>query len=209
MEKKCPAYQTIEKESRAELVIERSRFIAHSFPVKRVEEARNQIGALRLLYPDATHCCYAWRLGSDPVLEFATDAGEPRGTAGRPILGAIRHRDLTNLLIAVNRYYGGKKLGVRGLINAYGQAAQLVLESSGVVEREIQVEFLLQSSPVHFQVMVNQLIGFCRGKKGIEIHPDRGEIRFRLPLQRLEEALGYLELKQRDGIILSWKRGDE
>jgi uncharacterized YigZ family protein len=204
MENLNSKYHSIEKDSRAELVIERSRFIAHSISVGREDEARQKIKAIQQLYPDATHYCYAWRVGLDPISEFATDAGEPRGTAGRPILGAIRRRELTNVAVTIIRYFGGKKLGVRGLIDAYRQAAEQVLEISGIIEREIKARFMLQVNPIHFQAMVNQIISFCRGKQLVQIDPDQYEIVFQVALHRHQEALSLIELKQKEGAIVSF-----
>ena len=208
MEKEIYRYLTIEKESISELVVDRSRFIAHSFSVTYQEMVREKILQIQSLYPDASHWCYAWRLGHNPPLEFSTDAGEPHGTAGRPILGSILRSNLTNLLVIVTRYFGGKKLGVRGLINAYQQAAERVLENSGIIEKELLAEFILKINPTDFQFMVNQLIYFCGGKKYLDILPNHGEIRFRILLQRLQEALSFFELKQKEGYILDWERCD-
>jgi uncharacterized YigZ family protein len=208
MEKEIYRYLTIEKESISESVVDRSRFIAHSFSVIYQEMVREKILQIQSLYPDASHWCYAWRLGYNPPLEFSTDAGEPHGTAGRPILGSILRRNLTNLLVIVTRYFGGKKLGIRGLINAYQQAAERVLENSGIIEKELLAEFILKINPTDFQFMVNQLIYFCGGKKYLDILPNHGEIRFRILLQRLQEALSFFELKQKEGYILDWERCD-
>lgn len=208
MEKEIHRYLTIEKESISELVVHRSRFIAYSFSVTYQEMVREKVLQIQSLYPDASHWCYAWRIGCNSPLEFSTDAGEPHGTAGRPILGSILRRNLTNLLVIVTRYFGGKKLGVRGLINAYQQAAEMVLESSSIIEKELLAEFILKINPTGFQLMVNQLIYFCRGKKYLDIDPNCGEIRFRILLQRLQEALSFLELKQKEGYILNWERCD-
>ena len=208
MEKEIHTYLTIEKEYISELVIDRSRFIAHSFSVTYQEMVRERVLQIQSLYPDASHWCYAWRLGYNPPSEFSTDAGEPHGTAGRPILGSILRRNLTNILVIVIRYFGGKKLGIRGLINAYQRATEIVLESSGTIEKELLAEFILKINPTGFQLMVNQLIYFCRGKKYLDILPNCGEIRFRILLQRLQEAFSFLELKQKEGYILSWERCD-
>lgn len=208
MEKEIHKYLTIEKESISELVVDRSRFIAHSFSVTYQEMVREKILQIQSLYPDASHWCYAWRLGHNPPLEFSTDAGEPHGTAGRPILGSLLRSNLTNLLVIVTRYFGGKKLGVRGLINAYQQAAEMVLESSGIIEKELTAEFVLTINPTSFQLMVNQLIYFCRGKKYLELNPNLGKIRFRVHLHRLHETFAFLELKKKEEYLLNWERCD-
>lgn len=205
MEKEIHKYLTIEKETISELVIDRSRFIAHSFSVTSQEAIREKVFQIQSLYPDASHWCYAWRLGNNPSLEFSTDAGEPHGTAGRPILGSILRRNLTNLLVIVSRYFGGKKLGIRGLINAYQQAAEKVLENSGIIEMEPLAEFILTINPTCFQLMVGQLIYFCRDKKYLELDPNDSKIRFRVPLHKLREACAFLEIKKKEKCLLIWK----
>ena len=141
MNTKIHSYHSIEKETEIEFTISKSRFIAHSFMISRRDQIREKIKDVQALYPNATHWCYAWRLWSEPPLEFSTDAGEPRETAGRRILGAIQRRNHFNVLVVVTRYIGGKKVGIRGLIDAYQQSADMALDNSGIVQQEIQVNF--------------------------------------------------------------------
>lgn len=128
------AYTTIERPATAELTVERSRFIGHCFEVATETEAKEFIARIREKHSQATHNCYAYRIGvgENPV-EYYNDHGEPSGTAGKPILGAIQRLNLTNVVVVVTRYFGGKKLGVRGLIEAYGQTATLTLEKAGTI----------------------------------------------------------------------------
>ena len=127
------SYFTVAQPAQLELVVDRSRFLGYCREVATETEVKNFLSEIRTQHPQATHHCYAWRLGSGahPV-EYYSDQGEPSGTAGKPILGAIQRLQLTNLMVVVVRYFGGKKLGIRGLIEAYGQAARLTLEKSGV-----------------------------------------------------------------------------
>ena len=108
-----------------EFTVKRSRFIGSVRTVLSAEEAAALIKDFPLLYPKANHHCWAYRVGIDSPLEHCSDAGEPAGTAGRPILGTIKRHLLDNTLIVVTRYFGGVKLGVRGLIEAYGTAAEM------------------------------------------------------------------------------------
>lgn len=125
-------YLTVERPDTAELTIERSRFIGHCRSIINETEAKSFIAAIRDEHVQATHNCYAYRIGThDPYFEYFNDHGEPAGTAGKPILGAILRLNLTNVVVVVTRYFGGKKLGVRGLIEAYGAAASRVLEQAG------------------------------------------------------------------------------
>ena len=107
----------------SEIKIRRSLFIGHLFPCKVSEEVRLVLARVEAVHKDATHNCWGYSLGPEPRIEYASDDGEPAGTAGKPILAALRQSGMTNLMIVVTRYFGGIKLGVRGLIEAYGQAA--------------------------------------------------------------------------------------
>lgn len=129
-------YTTIEHPATAELTVERSRFIGHCREVATEVEAKAFIARIREEHSQANHNCYAYRIGpgANP-LEYYNDHGEPSGTAGKPILGAIQRLNLTNVVVVVTRYFGGKKLGVRGLIEAYGQAATLALNQAGTAIR--------------------------------------------------------------------------
>ena len=111
-----------------------SKFLAFAWPVHTQAEADMHMAALRKSYHDATHHCFAWRLGNKGETTFADDDGEPAHTAGTPILAAIRSREITNVLVAVVRYFGGTKLGTRGLIEAYRLSADAALEHAECVE---------------------------------------------------------------------------
>lgn len=112
-----------------------SKFIAFARPVQTEEEIKEILTAVREKYYDARHHCYAWRLGADKKRFRANDDGEPSSTGGKPILGQILSNDLTNILIIVIRYFGGIKLGVSGLINAYRTAAADALVHATIVEK--------------------------------------------------------------------------
>lgn len=130
------AYKTIKGEATYELKIERSVFIAHTREANSEEEARAFVAAVRAEHKQAAHNCYAYRIGTGArEATYFNDHGEPGGTAGKPILGAILSREVTNLCVVVTRYFGGKKLGVRGLIEAYGTAAGRAIDAAGVVTR--------------------------------------------------------------------------
>jgi uncharacterized YigZ family protein len=111
------------EEATAELRVKRSLFIGTLAPCGSAEAARGILSRVEARYKDANHHCWAYRLDPDSGTVHSSDGGEPSGTAGRPILAAIRQSDLFNVMIVVTRYFGGVKLGVRGLIDAYGQAA--------------------------------------------------------------------------------------
>ena len=112
--------------------------------VLSADEAAEIIKKFPEIYPKANHHCWAYRIGTGTALEHCSDAGEPSGTAGRPILGVIKRHELTNTLIVVTRYFGGIKLGVRGLIDAYKAAAELAVEQAGAVEMSSTTPLLLR-----------------------------------------------------------------
>ena len=117
-----------------ETEIKKSIFIAHLVPVTSEEEARQSLEGFRKQYKDATHNCYAWRIGTERVLEKSGDDGEPQGTAGHPMLHVLQMQKLTNVLAVVTRYFGGIKLGAGGLTRAYsGSLADAVREASIVI----------------------------------------------------------------------------
>ncbi len=128
----------------AEFTEKRSRFIGSVRMALSADEAADMIKKFPELYPKANHHCWAYRIGSAAALEHCSDAGEPSGTAGRPILGVIKRYELTNTLIVVTRYFGGIKLGVRGLIDAYRAAAELAVERAGAAEMEFHNARLLR-----------------------------------------------------------------
>lgn len=112
-----------------------SRFISKAFPVASEDEAASVLNSLRKEYHDARHCCFAWRLGPGGERWRSSDDGEPSSTAGRPIMGQIVSAGLSDILVAVVRYFGGIKLGVPGLIRAYRTAAADAISKATVVEK--------------------------------------------------------------------------
>lgn len=131
------SYLTLAEPVRSALRERSSKFLAFAYPVTDEEQIRERLDALRKEYYDATHHCYAWRLGPRGENFRANDDGEPSGTAGRPILGQLLSREVTDTLVAVVRYFGGTKLGVPGLIAAYRESAAEVLDEARIVERTV------------------------------------------------------------------------
>ena len=120
-----------------------SKFLSYIYPVRTEEEIRAHLESLRKRYYDATHHCYAWRLGAKGESFRANDDGEPSGTAGKPILGQLLSHELTYCLIVVVRYFGGTKLGVPGLIAAYKESAAEAIAAAEVVERTVDCEIVV------------------------------------------------------------------
>ena len=137
-------YQTIEKQVVAEFSDRGRKFIGMAFPITSVNDFKIALNEVKKLHPKASHYCFAYRLGMDGLTYRVADAGEPSGTAGRPILGQIDGKGLTNVLLVVVRYFGGTLLGVPGLINAYKSAASMALQLTPIVKKPILSEFELQ-----------------------------------------------------------------
>lgn len=130
-------YKTVEAPSQGIYKEKGSKFLAFCFPVKTEGEVKVYLEELKKEYFDARHHCYAYILGYDKSAWRLNDDGEPSGTAGKPIYGQLQSFDLTNTLIVVVRYFGGIKLGVSGLINAYRSAAKDALEKAIIIENTI------------------------------------------------------------------------
>jgi uncharacterized YigZ family protein len=137
-------YYTIDRIATAEYKDRGSKFIAYTCPIQSVEDFKKQLEAIKKEHPKATHHCFAYRIGLDNNTFRVSDDGEPSGTAGKPILGQIDSKKLTNILLVVVRYFGGTLLGVPGLINAYRSAASLALQVTPVVQKSIEAPYTLQ-----------------------------------------------------------------
>ena len=136
-------YSTIEKPAIAELKDRGSRFLAYSFPVESVDACKKLIAGLKKEHPKAVHFCVGYRIGVEGLVFKASDDGEPAGSAGRPILGQIDSKQLTNVMVVVVRYFGGSLLGVPGLINAYKTATALALQLVPIVQKPIELMYEL------------------------------------------------------------------
>ncbi len=135
-------YKTILKPGEEGLFKDRgSKFFGYAFPVKNEEEINQFIEELKTKHHKARHWCYAWQLGKRYQHYRANDDGEPSNSAGMPIYGQLQSFEVTNILVVVVRYFGGTKLGVGGLINAYRTGAQLALENSKIVTKTIDNEY--------------------------------------------------------------------
>lgn len=137
-------YKTISGPSEGLYKEKGSKFLAFAFPVVTEEQIKDHITALREQYFDARHHCYAYILGADKKRFRMNDDGEPSSTAGKPIHGQLLSNDLTDILIVVIRYFGGTKLGVPGLINAYKTAAADAINNAEIVERTVNRVFTIQ-----------------------------------------------------------------
>lgn len=181
-------YTTIDRTSSAEFKDRGSKFIAFAFPIETADDFKMALQELKKEHPKAVHHCFAYRIGTDGNNFRSSDDGEPSGTAGKPILGQIDSKGITNVAIIVVRYWGGTLLGVPGLINAYKTAAALVLQVTPVVEKQIAVNYAVEFDYTQMnevmiilkqyncQVISNEIQLFCIIRTGI-------------PKNRLDEVL--------------------
>jgi uncharacterized YigZ family protein len=130
------SYLTIEQSCEPSIFKDRkSKFLGYAYPFENIDELKIIIEKLKKEHHSARHWCYAYRVGIEKINERANDDGEPSNSAGMPILGQIKAKNLSNTLVVVVRYFGGVKLGVGGLMNAYKTAAQMVLDEVKIVEK--------------------------------------------------------------------------
>jgi len=181
-------YTTIEKPSNAEFKDRGSKFIAYAFGIETADDFKQQLQLLKKEHPKAVHHCFAYRIGIDGNNFRSSDDGEPSGTAGKPILGQIDSKGVTNVAVVVVRYWGGTMLGVPGLINAYKTAAALSLQITPVVEKQIEVnysiefdytqmnEVMMVMKQFNCTILSNEMQLFCHIKAGV-------------PKNRLEDVL--------------------
>ncbi len=132
-----PSYLTVKGYGEHEIVIEKSRFIAHISRAETENEAIEFIQSIKKKHWNATHNCSAYLIGEHDLIQKANDDGEPSGTAGVPILEVLKKRKLKDTVVVITRYFGGIKLGAGGLIRAYGKSTSEGLNATGIVERKL------------------------------------------------------------------------
>jgi uncharacterized YigZ family protein len=175
-----------------------SKFLAFAYPVSSEVEIRDHIRNLRKKYHDARHQGFGYIIGPDQKTWRAFDDGEPNHSTGDPILGQIRSRKITNVLVVVVRYFGGTKLGVSGLIGAYRAAANDALSKSTIVEREVmtvlEIEFEFPSTPEVMKLVKDFDLGIDRQE-----FSDKGHMNFAVRLRVHEEVLKKISLLNAQG----------
>lgn len=134
-------YKTIKAPSEGYFIDNRSKFYAFAYPVETEDEIKKHLAALKKQYYDARHHVYAWILGADKTHYRTNDDGEPSGSSAKPIYGQLLSNNLTNIVIFVVRYFGGIKLGIPGLINAYRTAAQNAIQNAEIIEKTTEEYF--------------------------------------------------------------------
>lgn len=138
-------FLTIQEEEQTQVVEKKSRFIAEIYPVTNIQEVQNKIKEIKKKYYDAKHHCIAYRIIEEGrVIERASDDGEPSGTAGLPMLNILKGNNLCNVLVVVTRYFGGILLGTGGLVRAYSEATNLVIQKSKMINITEGYEMILK-----------------------------------------------------------------
>ncbi len=179
-----------------------SRFIADIFPVSSEEEIAHRLAEVRERERGATHICFAWRLGAPPKMKLrSSDAGEPAGSAGKPILQAIESAAMTNILVTVTRYFGGTKLGIGGLIRAYGGAARDALAN---ISREPFVErsVLVLQVPYPMVELVHRLTTKFRGQVQNQKLDSEATLDVLLPTDKIEAFKAELQSRSHGRAII-------
>ena len=142
------SYRTLDEKAQAKILRKKSRFISLCYHISSAEEVASLLEQTRHAYHDASHRCYAYRiLGKNTPIAYSSDAGEPAGSAGLPILQQIEKHDLYNVLVIVVRYFGGTKLGIGGLIHAYGDATAEALAAAKIITKKQEIELFVRFPP--------------------------------------------------------------
>lgn len=183
-------YNTLKSTITAEIKILRSQFIAVLYPVRNPEEARIALSEHGKRYADATHNCYAYLCGVNQETSYYADAGEPGGTAGKPILNAMLRHNLTNTLAVVTRYYGGIKLGVKGLIDAYGEAVEAAIVLAELIPAREYQDFTISCDYPVFDSLKH---------KALELEANISEVEYAIRISMVisvpsEHASRFLEI---------------
>jgi len=185
-------YNTIEKPAVAEFKDRGSKFLAYAFPILSVDEFKEKLNEIKKEHPKATHHCFAYRLGLDGNSFRVSDDGEPSGSAGKPILGQIDSRELTNTLVIVARYFGGTLLGVPGLISAYKSAAALALQLTPVAMKAVTERYNLQFD----YTQMNDVMAILRSCQCVIVENETQlfcRMVVDVPMNRLQEFLFKIE----------------
>lgn len=169
-----------------------SKFIGYAYPVNDENETKGILEDLWRKYPDATHICYAYRIGLEGERYRVNDDGEPSGSAGLPIYNQIVSKEITNVLVASVRYYGGTKLGVSGLVKAYKLSAQMVLEEAEIIEKHLTQKVRMEFS-YEDQGSVMRLVDKFQAEVFFTEFTDKCLVEIRIRKEILEKFLSAFE----------------
>lgn len=182
-------YRTLANPGKETLYKEKgSKFYGYAFPVLNEEEVKLHLVELKKQHPNAGHFCYAWQLGAERPHYRVSDDGEPSNSAGMPIYGQLQAFELTNILLVSVRYFGGTKLGVGGLIQAYKYSAKITLEGANIVERTLDVVFQLSFD----YALMNKVMRIIKEKKLNLLNQELGmQCVFRISVRKKEADATY------------------
>ena len=174
-------FKTVSKISEGSYKEKGSKFIAYCIPFEVEESLKTELNNIKKIHPQARHICYAYKIGVTKIKTRANDDGEPNNSAGTPILGQINSFNITNVLIAVVRYFGGTKLGVGGLVTAYKTAAKEAILANTISSEVLKSTLLIEFSYLHLQQIMRLLK--ANGAKIISIdqnNMDRNLLQFEI-----------------------------
>ncbi|WKY46833.1 YigZ family protein [Eubacteriaceae bacterium ES3] len=184
-------YTTILESTETEIEIKKSRFLNFVFHVENEAEVEAVLSELRKKHYKATHICWAYVLNTIPLRQKATDDGEPAGTAGKPILEVINHKELKDVLVVVIRYFGGIKLGTGGLVRAYGGGASDVIKAAQVIKKQFSSQIYIEIAYPLYGGLINQLTE----KKWLPVEEDFADkvtLFFQIPAAEAKEFLAWI-----------------
>ena len=187
-------YRTIVTPIEYELKIKRSRFIATVQNVSNKIDFESALKKIKEKYPRADHYCWAYRYAANPVLEHGSDSGEPAGSAGRSILGSLKKNELLNIMAVVTRYYGGIKLGISGLIYAYGEVTSKAILNAEIIINEPIITFEYECSYEIYHLLINILLRYKITAKNFKTNfNERISGEFNIPLKDISMITKILE----------------
>ena len=184
--------------------IKRSLFIARLAPCRNEAGCRAFLAGVQAGCRDATHHCWGYLLGPNPSAEYCSDDGEPSGTAGRPILGAIRRSGMINTMVVVTRYFGGVKLGVRGLIDAYGLVADRVLAAAERAVRRVTRTVEVRLPYASIGAVTRLLEEYGAGNTLDWTYGTGARVRAAAPLSRTDALFSALDELRARGVLETW-----
>ena len=201
------SFLTIAKDSEGIFKEKGSKFISYAIPVDSLQSIKDSLEKIRKEHFDARHHCFAWMLGPEKQNYRAFDDGEPNHTAGDPILGQIRSRGLTNILIVVVRYFGGTKLGVSGLINAYKTSAADAISKATIIEKEVLFSAVLKSDYKYTAEVMKLVKEFDATISEQQFTENESLLSLQIPLRNRDGLLRKVQLIQSMGtpIVLSFQ----
>ncbi len=186
-------YNTIQSSSTGIYKEKGSKFLSFAIPISSVEQAKEIIQQHKKDYFDARHVCYAYMLGNERNIYRANDAGEPSGTAGKPILGQINSHQLTDILVIVVRYFGGVLLGKGGLTTAYKEAANDAISNAEKIEKTVKANINIRFD----YLMLNDIMNLSKQLNASILEQEfDNECRIKMAINKADEELAKTKLQQ-------------